>query len=101
MSQFNRYDIIEAHYLLEVHYNNGGWLRERPSNRRRMMSTHCQLMRMRRLPELYGPGLGLLYEADYDDLSDNGRAIYDMLEIRYGFVLPPVAYLPGRTRTLL
>jgi hypothetical protein len=39
--------VCQAHAQLESDYNNGGWLRERPSNRRRMGSTGCQLQRMR------------------------------------------------------
>jgi hypothetical protein len=38
--------ICQAHAQLESDYNHGGWLRERPSNRRRTGSTGCQLSRM-------------------------------------------------------
>jgi hypothetical protein len=40
------FDICQAHAQLESDYNMGGWLRERPSNRRRMASTGVQLHRM-------------------------------------------------------
>jgi hypothetical protein len=40
------FDIAQAHLQLECDYNVGGWLRERPSNRRRMESTGCQLFRL-------------------------------------------------------
>lgn len=40
------FDICQAHAQLESDYNKGGWLRERPSNRRRMESTGVQLHRM-------------------------------------------------------
>lgn len=40
------FDICQAHAQLESDYNNGGWLRERPSNQRRMESTSCQLARL-------------------------------------------------------
>ena len=43
---FDRFDICEAHYALEVDYNVGGVLQERPSNQRRNMSTDYQLHRM-------------------------------------------------------
>ena len=32
---FDRFDICEAHAVLEWDYNSGGWLHERPSNVRR------------------------------------------------------------------
>lgn len=40
------FDICQAHAQLESDYNIGGWLRERPSNQRRMEATSCQLQRM-------------------------------------------------------
>jgi hypothetical protein len=40
------FDICQAHAQLESDYNVGGWLRERPSNKRRMEATACQLSRM-------------------------------------------------------
>lgn len=40
------YDIAQAHMQLEADYNLGGWLRERPSNKRRMEATACQLSRI-------------------------------------------------------
>lgn len=43
--------ICQAHLQLEHDYNHGGWLRERPSNRRRSEATHVQLWRMK-----YSPG---------------------------------------------
>ncbi|MCX7408679.1 MAG: hypothetical protein NTZ32_11420 [Planctomycetales bacterium] len=46
MPDFDTFDICEAHYQLEVDYNLGGWLHERPSNQRRMEATHVQLHRM-------------------------------------------------------
>ena len=73
---FDRFDICEAHSCLEVDWNNGGWLHERPSNVRRMEATHVQLHRMRFKPS------PLLTTAT---LTENGRAIYAQLERRYGF----------------
>lgn len=78
MDYFDRFDICEAHRAIEIHYNVGGWLHERPSNRRRREATHVQLHRMRFEP---APT-----RADcFDALTENGRAIYRELEARYGF----------------
>ena len=46
MAQFDRYDICVAYAALEYDWNVGGWLRERPSNQRRMESVGVQLHRM-------------------------------------------------------
>jgi hypothetical protein len=67
MASFDRFDIVEAHAVLEWDYNVGGWLRERPSNLRRMEATACQLHRMKFRPSI---NLGL------NTLSDNGKEIY-------------------------
>lgn len=67
MAQFDRFDICEAHCVLEWDYNNGGWLRERPSNARLMRSTGIQLGHMN-----FRPALNL----GYDSLTDNGKEIY-------------------------
>lgn len=40
------FDVAQAHCQLESDYNVGGWVRERPSNQRRMESTSCQLSRI-------------------------------------------------------
>jgi hypothetical protein len=77
---FDRFDICEAYLVLEWDYNSGGWLHERPSNRRRMQSTDVQLHRMQFKP---APSL------EFDTLSENGKEIYRMLESRYGFDRPP------------
>jgi hypothetical protein len=69
--EFNSFDICEAYYLIEVDYNNGGWLQERPSNLRRMEATHVQLARLR-----FRPTMGLSYES----LTENGKEIYDEQE---------------------
>lgn len=76
MPYFNRFDICEAHYLLECDYNLGGWLHERPSNQRRHEATHVQLHRLRFSPS---PSL------NFERLSENGQEIYRALEARYGF----------------
>lgn len=43
---FNRFNICQAFQQLEADYNVGGWVRERPSNQRRMESIGCQLERI-------------------------------------------------------
>ena len=63
---FDRFDIAEAHCVLEWDYNKGGWLQERRSNRRRLEATSIQLGRMQFRP---APDLG------YDSLSENGQEI--------------------------
>jgi hypothetical protein len=42
----DRFNICQAYAQLEADYNVGGWLRERPSNQRRMESIGVQLDRM-------------------------------------------------------
>ena len=74
---FDRFDICEAYLALEWDWNEGGWLHERPSNRRRMESTGVQLERMH-----FHTGMGF---NGYDSLSENGKEIYHNLEQRYGF----------------
>lgn len=63
----NRFDICEGHCVLEWDYNKGGWLQERPSNKRRMEATAVQLHRMQ-----FSPGMGLCF----DELSDDGKEVY-------------------------
>ena len=42
----DRFSICQAYAQLESDYNVGGWLRERPSNQRRMESIGVQLSRL-------------------------------------------------------
>ena len=42
----NRFSICQAYAQLEADYNVGGWLRERPSNQRRLESIGVQLYRI-------------------------------------------------------
>jgi hypothetical protein len=76
MPYFDRFDICEAYAVIEWDYNLGGWLHERPRNRRDMAATSIQLARMRFKPS---PSLC------FDTLSENGKEIYHNLELRYGF----------------
>lgn len=78
---FDRFDIAEAHYAIETAYNKGGWLHERPTNRRRRQATSIQLQRMGVVMRN-----GVL-EHGFEGLSENGQAIYRALERRYGFHL--------------
>lgn len=78
MASFDRFDICEAHALIEAHYNVGGILHERASNQRRNMSTGYQLDRMRFRESPMG--------GTFEHLTENGREIYQELERRYGFV---------------
>ena len=78
MPEFDRFDVCEAHYQIEVDWNLNGWLRERASNRRRMEATHVQLHRI-------GFQVGAGWNG-YESLTDNGQELYDELERRYGFV---------------
>lgn len=75
MPYFDRFDICEAHCVLEWDYNVGGWLQERPSNRRRRESTGYQLLRIKFKPRRY---------LSYDTLTENGQEIYNELVARYG-----------------
>lgn len=65
---FDRFDICHAYLALEWDYNVGGWLRERPSNQRRLESIGVQLERMH-----FRPGAAF---SGYASLEDNARAIY-------------------------
>lgn len=66
-ADYDRFDICEAYLLLEWDYNVGGWLRERPTNRRRMEATAVQLARMG-----FTPSANL----SFDSLCDNAKTIY-------------------------
>ena len=80
MPTFDRFDICEAHCVLEWDYNIGGWLQERPSNQRRRESTGCQLLRMKFKPS---------HNLSYDTLTKNGQEIYNELVARYGLPKEP------------
>lgn len=74
---FDTWDILEAYALMEYDWNVNGILRERKSNIRRNMSTGYQLWRM-------GVKFAPSFDYRYENLSDNGKAIYDNLLVRYG-----------------
>lgn len=75
---WDRFDICEAYCVLEWDYNNGGWVRERPRNRRCMEATSIQLARIE-----FSPRMDLCF----DSLTENGQEIYRALEERYGFTV--------------
>ena len=75
MAYFDRFDICEAYACLESDYNVGGWLRERPSNRRRREACSVQLARMQFRP---APSLST------GTLTENGAEIYAEAAARLG-----------------
>jgi hypothetical protein len=75
---WDRFDICAAYFTMEMDWNKGGWLPERPSNVRRNESTAVQLYRMGYKPSPLFMG--------YASLSENGQDIYHMLERRYSLV---------------
>lgn len=83
---FNRRDIIVAHLLLEFDYHLSGVLQERPSNQRRHMSTDSQVYRMGKCwPWVSTLRERLLVQPDRRSTTRNARAIYKVLQKRYGF----------------
>ncbi len=72
---FDRFDICEAYYCLEMDYNVSGVLQERPSNQRRNMSTEWQLHRL---------GFRAHPLLEYRTLSENGQDIYNDVVQRLG-----------------
>lgn len=80
---FDRFDICGAYLALENDWNVGGWLRERPSNRRRRESIGAQLQRMPFRPE---PNSYCSFE--YLE-NDNQREIYCAALQRFGMKLDP------------
>jgi hypothetical protein len=67
MATWDRLDIAEAHALLEISYNVGGILLERPNNCLRMQSTGWQLHRM---------GFQAKRDLSLYTLSENAQRIY-------------------------
>lgn len=86
MAHYDSFDICEAYWVMEADWNRGGWLQERPSNRRRKEATHVQLARVRFKPHS---------NLDYESLTDNGKEIYADLCAKYGFEFPEDYTAPG------
>ena len=78
MPYFDRFDICAAHAALEIDWNYGGMLRERPSNARRRESTGHQLWRMGYRPAPSHAGGFSRLE------NDNQREIYCNAMQAYG-----------------
>lgn len=83
MPYFDRFDICGAYLALENDYNSGGWIRERPSNRRRMESCGVQLSRIG-----FNPGVDSCCSFEYLQ-NDNQREIYVSAARRFGLPLDP------------
>lgn len=81
MAYFDRFDICGAYLALENDWNNGGWLQERPSNRRRRESIGVQLHRMQ-----FKPALDSCCSFEYLE-NDNQREIYILALHRFGLKL--------------
>ncbi len=64
---FDRFDICEVYYCLEMNYNNGGVLWERPTCRRTRSSVGWQLHRMQ---------FRARSSLQFETLTDNGKEIY-------------------------
>lgn len=81
----DRFNIAQAYAQLESDYNVGGWLRERPSNQRRMESIGCQLSRMG-FSNPYGwVDIEADRDADLDDPSDEEvREVYMSKVLAWG-----------------
>lgn len=73
----DRFNICQAYSQLESDYNVGGWLRERPSNRRRNEACSVQLSRMG-FSNPYGwVSICHPYDEEHDDPSDEEvREVY-------------------------
>ena len=89
------FDICQAHAQLESDYNLGGWLRERPSNKRRMESTSCQLSRLKFEPR--GRWVEICSN-DEDDEDGAVRDIYLRNVLNYGLPIDDVmrAFMANR-----
>lgn len=81
MPYFDRFDICGAYLALENDYNVGGWLCERPSNRRRGESVGVQLHRMQ-----FRPAQDSCCAFEYLK-NDNQREIYCAALRRFGLTL--------------
>lgn len=79
MAEWNRFDIAEAYCVLEWDYNEGGWLQERPSNRRRMEATSVQRARMQFVPRM---------DLSFDTLEENAKEIYMEQALKLNLPIP-------------
>jgi hypothetical protein len=78
------FDIAQAHAQLESDYNSGGWVRERPSNLRRMESTSCQLARIGYESRYRWVDIVAERDEDGDPADEDVRDIYLMNVLKWG-----------------
>lgn len=77
------FSVCLAHAILEDHFNVGGILRERPSNRRRNASTGVQLHRMKFSPGMWTVDICSPDECDDPD-DEDVRDIYLINVLKWG-----------------
>lgn len=78
------FSLCQAHAQLEADYNVGGWLRERPSNLRRMSSTGVQLSRMKFKNVFDYVEITATPQEGDDPAEEDVRIIYVANALRYG-----------------
>lgn len=78
------FDICQAHQQLEADYNVGGWVRERPSNKRRMESTSTQLSRIGYDDVYRWVDICAERDEDGDPADDDVRDIYLINVLKWG-----------------
>jgi hypothetical protein len=82
---FDRFEICAAYHALEYDWNEGGWVRERPSCQRRLESIGVQLARMQYRPPMdLGGWHSLLPDEDFDDEHAAARESYIHALIAWG-----------------
>lgn len=79
----SNFAICQAHQQLEADYNQGGILWERPSNRRRIESTGCQLARIKYRSNFYWVDIENPGE-DEDSEDQDVRGIYILNVLKWG-----------------
>ena len=78
------FDLCQAHAQLESDYNVGGWLRERPSNQRRMMSTGSQLHRMKYRDSFRWVNVFSDRDEDGDSGDEDVKDVYFINVLKWG-----------------
>jgi len=83
------FDVCHAYQMLEANYNDGGWVRERPSNQRRRESIGCQLARIGysdvyRTVDLWLDGQDLTDELLVTSDDENVRFVYFKNALQWG-----------------
>lgn len=80
----DRFAICQAFQQLEADYNVDGWLRERPSNQRRMESIGCQLARMGYSNPYGWVDIGDEPDEGDDPMDEEVRSIYVDHVLKWG-----------------